>query len=66
MAESRTLSIAEQVRFDSLTARIRALDGAIAEREFEVEVPDTEEEEEAAEAAGHPGHLDPHVGHIPD
>ena len=33
MAESRALSIAEQVRFDSLTARIHELDNAIAERE---------------------------------
>jgi hypothetical protein len=33
MAESRTLSIAEQVRFDSLTARIHELDAAIAQRE---------------------------------
>lgn len=33
MAESRTLSIAEQVRFDSLTARIQDLDAAIAQRE---------------------------------
>lgn len=33
MAESRTLSIPEQVRFDALTARIQVLDTAIAERE---------------------------------
>jgi hypothetical protein len=33
MAESRTLSIAEQVRFDSLTARIHELDRAIDQRE---------------------------------
>jgi hypothetical protein len=33
MVESRTLSIAEQVRFDSLTARIHELDAAIAQRE---------------------------------
>jgi hypothetical protein len=33
MAESRTLSIAEQVHFDALTARIQVLDTAIAERE---------------------------------
>lgn len=33
MAESRTLSIPEQVRFDSLTARIHELDNAIAQRE---------------------------------
>jgi hypothetical protein len=31
--ESRTLSVSEQVRFDSLTARIHELDGQIAERE---------------------------------
>jgi hypothetical protein len=33
MAESRTLTIAEQVRFDSLTARIQDLDAAISQRE---------------------------------
>lgn len=33
MAESRTLSIAEQVCFDSLTARIHELDAVIAQRE---------------------------------
>jgi hypothetical protein len=33
MTESRTLSIAEQARFDSLTARIHELDAAIAQRE---------------------------------
>lgn len=33
MAESRTLSIAEQVHFDALTARIQVLDTAISERE---------------------------------
>jgi len=32
--ESRTLSVSEQVRFDSLAARIDELDGQIAEREF--------------------------------
>jgi hypothetical protein len=31
--ESRTLTVAEQVRFDTLTARIHELDRAIAERE---------------------------------
>ena len=30
--ESRSLTVAEQVRFDSLTARIHELDGHIAER----------------------------------
>lgn len=33
VAESRSLTIAEQVRFDTLTARIHELDGRIAERE---------------------------------
>lgn len=33
MAESRALSIAEQIRFDSLTARIQELDAAISQRE---------------------------------
>ncbi len=33
VAESRTLSIAEQVHFDALTARIHELDAAFAERE---------------------------------
>lgn len=33
MAESRTLTLPEQVRFDALTARIHELDGAIAQRE---------------------------------
>jgi len=32
-AESRSLSIAEQVQFDSLATRISELDTAIAERE---------------------------------
>jgi hypothetical protein len=41
-----------------------AVIGWMVESEFEVEVPDTEEEEEAALSAGHPGHLDPHVEHI--
>lgn len=31
--ESRSLTVAELVRFDSLTARIHELDGQIAERE---------------------------------
>lgn len=33
MAESRTLTIAEQVRFDALTVRMEEIDGAIAQRE---------------------------------
>ena len=33
MAESRTLTVAEQVRFDALTARINELDAAITQRE---------------------------------
>lgn len=33
MAESRTLRVAEQVCFDSLTARIHELDAAISQRE---------------------------------
>jgi hypothetical protein len=41
-----------------------AVIGWMVESEFEVEVPDTVEEEDAALAAGHPGHLDPHVEHI--
>ncbi len=41
-----------------------AVIGWMVESEFEVEVPDTEEEEEAALEAGHPGHIDPHVEHI--
>jgi hypothetical protein len=32
-AESRTLSVAEQVRFDGLMARIQDLNGQIAQRE---------------------------------
>jgi hypothetical protein len=38
--------------------------GWIVESDFEVEVPDTAEEEDAAAAAGHPGHIDPHIEHI--
>jgi hypothetical protein len=33
MAESRSLTIPEQVHFDSLTARIQELDAAIVRRE---------------------------------
>lgn len=33
MAESRSLTIAEQIHFDSLTARIHEFDTAIVERE---------------------------------
>lgn len=33
MAETRALSVAEQVRFDALTARIHEMDAAIAQRE---------------------------------
>ena len=33
VAESRSLSVAEQVRFDALTAHIHALDEQIAQRE---------------------------------
>ena len=33
MAESRALSLAEQLRFDALTARVHELDAAIADRE---------------------------------
>lgn len=33
MAESRTLTIAEQVQFDALAARIQEFDTAIAERD---------------------------------
>jgi hypothetical protein len=41
-----------------------AVSGWIVESEFEAEVPETELEEEAAAAAGHPGHLDAHQEHI--
>src|SRR5262249_40446202 len=41
-----------------------AVIGWVVESEYEVEVPDTEAEEDAAAAAGHPGHIDPHVEHI--
>jgi hypothetical protein len=43
---------------------VGAVIGWVVESEFEVEVPDTEAEEDAAAAAGHPGHIDPHVEHI--
>jgi hypothetical protein len=43
---------------------VGAVIGWVVESEEEVEVPDTFEEEEESEAAGHPGHLDPHVEHI--
>lgn len=33
MAESRTLTVAEQVRFDALAVRIQELDEAITQRE---------------------------------
>jgi hypothetical protein len=33
VAESRALTLPEQVRFDSLTARLQELDNATAERE---------------------------------
>lgn len=33
LTESRTLTVAEGIRFDGLTARIHELDGAIAGRE---------------------------------
>jgi hypothetical protein len=33
MAESRSLTITEQVQFDALTARIRELDAAIVRRQ---------------------------------
>jgi len=33
VTEARSLSVAEQVHFDTLTARIHELDGAIAGRE---------------------------------
>ena len=33
VTESRTLTVAEEVRFAALTVRIHELDGAIAERE---------------------------------
>jgi hypothetical protein len=41
-----------------------AVIGWVVESEFEAEVPDNTEEEDVAAAAGHPGHLDPHVEHI--
>jgi hypothetical protein len=40
-----------------------AVIGWLTESEYEVEVPDTEAEEDAAAAAGHPGHLDAHPDH---
>jgi hypothetical protein len=43
---------------------VGAVIGWVVESEFEVEVPDTEAEEDAAAAAGHPGHIDAHVEHI--
>jgi Cytochrome c oxidase subunit IV len=43
---------------------VGAVIGWVVESEFEVEVPDTEAEEDAAASAGHPGHIDPHVEHI--
>jgi hypothetical protein len=43
---------------------VGAVIGWVVESEFEVEVPDTEAEEDAAAAAGHPGHLDAHVEHV--
>jgi hypothetical protein len=42
---------------------VGAVIGWVVESEFEVEVPDTEAEEDAAAAAGHPGHIDAHVEH---
>lgn len=33
VTESRTLTLAEQIRFDSLTARIQEMDAAIIDRE---------------------------------
>jgi hypothetical protein len=41
-----------------------AVIGWTVESEFEVEVPESAEDEDEALAAGHPGHLDPHVEHI--
>ena len=41
-----------------------AVGGWMTESEFEAEVPDTEEDEEAAAAAGHPGHFEAHQEHI--
>jgi hypothetical protein len=43
-----------------------AVIGWIVESEFEAEVPDSEEDEEAAAAAGHPGHFEAHQEHVPD
>ena len=43
---------------------VGAVIGWVVESEFEVEVPDTEAEEDAAAAAGHPGHIDAHVEHL--
>src|SRR6202011_4295035 len=43
-----------------------AVFGWITESEYEAEVPDTEEEEDAAAAAGHPGHFEAHQEHLPD
>jgi hypothetical protein len=41
-----------------------AVAGWMTESDFEAEVPDTEEDEEAAAAAGHPGHFEAHQEHI--
>jgi hypothetical protein len=41
-----------------------AVIGWTVESEFEVEVPESAEDEDEALAAGHPGHLDPHVEHL--
>jgi hypothetical protein len=43
---------------------VGAVIGWVVESDFEVEVPDTEEEEDAAASAGHPGHIEAHVEHI--
>jgi hypothetical protein len=41
-----------------------AVAGWMTESDFEAEVPDTEADEEAAAAAGHPGHFEAHQEHI--
>ena len=45
---------------------VGAVIGFVVESESETEVPDTVEEEDAALAAGHPGHLEAHPPHLID
>jgi hypothetical protein len=45
---------------------VGAVIGFVVESESETEIPDTIEEEDAALAAGHPGHLEAHPPHLLD